>query len=360
MWGKDRASALPVIFVLDAQWRHHRRSAGPALWREHSTLPLDPPPVCGPCCLGEECLAGDVERFVDARGRRDPTRPAPSGTLLTPALISPESYTDRGWLRAELDVDLARGAVIEASFASTKNDAIAAQLTTIAEDSSASVEHRQQQIWSLLDHPAERTFTVTGPSTRGVPVAFPLFDARDRWLWLRLRVVSPPDTTRPKVRELRVLYPDASIDRYLPATFKGSENDPNGVLRRLVGVLEVHDPADRRAHRQHRRATAGRHRAGRVAGLHRPLVRSSLGRRAERRGQARDSVATPATSSSIAARVVGSSYCSTSLLGAAGSARVSDVTVDHPVVADRRRWTIAARRFRLFSPARRRASPRLE
>jgi phage tail-like protein len=52
-------------------------------------------------------------------------------------------------------------------------------------------------------------------------------------------VVTPPGTEPARIRELRVLYPEMSIDRELPAAFKGAENDPGGVLRRVVGVLEA-------------------------------------------------------------------------------------------------------------------------
>ena len=160
------------------------------------------------------------------------------GTLLTPALISPESFADRGWLRAELEIELSRGAVVKASFASTNNEAVATQLTAIAGDTSASTHHRQQQIWNLLEHPSEWMFTFSGPATPAVPLTIPLFAARDRWLWLYLQVTSPPGSAPGVIRKLRVLYPNASIDRYLPATFKEKEHDPSGVLRRLVGVLE--------------------------------------------------------------------------------------------------------------------------
>jgi len=330
MLGKTALLPSPVIFVLDVKGD---TIDGPLVPRfgGDNTRPLDPPPV------SDVAVSAKGVWLATSRGLWTLTADAPGaagaeGTLLTPALISPESYTDRGWLRAELDVDLARGAVIEASFASTKNDAIAAQLEAIAEDSSASVEHRQEQIWSRLDHPPGRTFTVTGPAKRGVPVTFPLFDARDRWLWLRLRVVSPPDTPRPAMRELRVLYPDSSIDRYLPATFKGPENDPKGVLRRLIGVLEATtQPIDERIASigaQLRADTAPDAWLDYIArwfdlpwddGLNEAAKRAILrhaGDILEHRGTRR-----------------GLELLLESLLGAAGSTRVSDVTVDHPVVA---------------------------
>jgi phage tail-like protein len=37
---------------------------------------------------------------------------------------------------------------------------------------------------------------------------------------------------------LRVLYPEETIADYLPSVFRGTQYDPDGTLRRLVGVLE--------------------------------------------------------------------------------------------------------------------------
>jgi phage tail-like protein len=162
---------------------------------------------------------------------------ASESTLLTPALYSPESDTDRGWLRAELTIGLPAGAAIHAEFASTNDDVLARQLIAFGDDRTITAARAQQRIWAGLEHPAARQFTIAGPLPAGQPIAIPLFDSQDRWLWLRLRIVTPPGTAPAPMAGLRVLYPDLSLTRYLPAVFKG-DKDPNGVLRRLVGVLE--------------------------------------------------------------------------------------------------------------------------
>jgi len=327
LWGKAALLTASALFVLDA---NGDTIDGPLVPRfGNPRVPITQPSVSdvaiSPKGAWLATSAGLWTLSADAAGAT-----GADGTLLTPALISPESYTDRGWLRAELDIDLARGAVVEASFASTNKDAIAAQMRAIANDASASIEQRQQQIWTLLQPPAARTFTITGPTTPGVPVAVPLFAVRDRWLWLRLRVIAPPATERPALRELRVFYPDASIDRYLPATFKGTDNDPEGVLRRLVGVLEsTTQRIDERI------ASIGAHLQADTApdawldyiarwfdlpwddGLNEEAKREILRKASailERRG----------TRSGLELLL-------TSILGTAGAVRVSDVTVDHRV-----------------------------
>lgn len=157
--------------------------------------------------------------------------------LLTPRLLSPQTGTGDGWLRAEIDVDLPRGAVIEAQAATTDDDRIANQARDIAEDRTRTVAQRQQAIWTLLDHEGSRVFHLQ--SGQRSPVAVPLFGTTDRSLWLRLTIVTPPGITPPAITEMRVLYPDASIAQRLPAIFRGRENDPTGFVRSLTGVLET-------------------------------------------------------------------------------------------------------------------------
>ena len=160
-------------------------------------------------------------------------------TLLTPALVSPESDTDRGWLRAEITAPLPRGAMLDVQFASTNDPRLARELIEVSANQSMTAQARQAQIWSSLEQRDARRFIITGPTPERLPIVVPLFDSKDRWLWLRLHVVTPPGAAPAPIAELRVLYPELSIVRYLPAVFRGDANDPNNLLRRLVGVLEA-------------------------------------------------------------------------------------------------------------------------
>jgi phage tail-like protein len=167
-------------------------------------------------------------------------------TFLTPALHSPEGGTDRGWSRAEIDIDLSRGAVLEVHAACTRrpserepNPPTVEQVQRVARDTSLSSDERQARIWAMLDEPKSVRVSVAEPNRAGVPISVPLFELTPPWLWLRIRLVLPPESPIVPIRELRVLYPNVSIVEQLPAIFRGEQHDPTGFLRRFVGVLEA-------------------------------------------------------------------------------------------------------------------------
>lgn len=157
-------------------------------------------------------------------------------TVLTPALTSPESDSARGWLRAEIMMTLPSGAVLEAQSASTNKESVKDSAALIGSDRSLSSQSKQKQIWELLD--PRSTYRIVGPHATGVPISIPLSGSQDRWLWLRLTIVTPPGATSSPLTELRVLYPNVSLTRYLPAIFRADESDSDSLMRRLVGVLE--------------------------------------------------------------------------------------------------------------------------
>lgn len=159
--------------------------------------------------------------------------------LLTPALLSPQIDTSKGWLRAEVLMNLPRGALFTAEYASTNDEGIAARLMRIAESSSMSARSKQESIWAELE-PSRRTpFSVSGTVESGTAVAIPLFESEDRWIWVRLTIVTPPDAVTTSIAALRVLYPNLSLVDQLPAVFRGPDGDVGHILRRLVGALEA-------------------------------------------------------------------------------------------------------------------------
>lgn len=159
--------------------------------------------------------------------------------LMTPALYSPGMGAESGWLRAEISIDLPRDAVVEVEAVGTDDKRDADAATAIAEDASLGAAERQRAIWARLAHRKRRVFHLKAGPAKGQPLAMPLFDIEERWLWLRLRFVTPPGVAPAEIAELRVLYPDASIIRHVPAVFRGTDNDPTGFFRSLVGVLET-------------------------------------------------------------------------------------------------------------------------
>jgi phage tail-like protein len=173
-----------------------------------------------------------------------------SSTLLTPELYSPATAAAGGWLRAEIDVALPPGAVIEAEAVATGSEDVRKRVQQLVEDPSLSPSQRQTAILNLFDRSTSRVFHIVGAPGEGQPIAIPLFDVQARdlmgnlqaplWLWLRLKFVTPPAVLPPAITELRVLYPDSSsIAQNIPAVFRGSDNDPTGFLRSLIGVIEA-------------------------------------------------------------------------------------------------------------------------
>jgi phage tail-like protein len=157
-------------------------------------------------------------------------------SLLTPVLLSPARSTERGWLRAEVFADLDKGAALEVQIATTDNQAIAQKATAIAGDPSLAWEQKLEQIWEAFGG-SPSPYSIAGPASADVPIAFPLLEPKNRWAILRISVITPPGTTPSPLRELRVLYPNLSIGDSLPAIFRG-ENDLSGTFRKLVGALE--------------------------------------------------------------------------------------------------------------------------
>ncbi len=175
--------------------------------------------------------------FVDSTVKCEPGES--QSVLLTPALLSPHVDTSKGWLRAEVLMNLPRGAVCTAEYASTNDERIATRLAGIAESSSMSARSKQDSIWAELEPGRRAPFSVTGTVDSGTAVAIPLFESEDRWLWLRLTIVTPPDAAATSISALRVLYPNLSLVDQLPAVFRGPDGDVGQTLRRLVGALEA-------------------------------------------------------------------------------------------------------------------------
>lgn len=188
---------------------------------------------------GRIWLATDagVWQIGGGSGEGSPAR----AVLLTPLLHSPPGGDTEGWLRAEIDLDLPDGAALAVEVGSTDDPRLAERIRRVEADDSRSRAERLAEIWSLVecDGPGRR-FLVEGWRTAASGrLAIPLFATADRWLALRLTIDLPPLAAPPDLRAMRILYPGETLMRDLPAIFSVPEGDPEGLLRRLVGVLET-------------------------------------------------------------------------------------------------------------------------
>ena len=70
--------------------------------------------------------------------------------------------------------------------------------------------------------------------------AAPLFELRDPYLWVSLRLIAAPGAQQlPALQALSVLYPGHTLMEYLPSIYQREEAVPDSFLRALVGVFET-------------------------------------------------------------------------------------------------------------------------
>lgn len=161
--------------------------------------------------------------------------------LLTPLLHSPTRSGEKGWQQAEIEIDLPEGASIDVSFLATDDPRIADEIRQIAANESLPQKVRMTSIWALLsnDIKAPKPYVATGGPEFSGQVKIPLFTCHEEFLVMRIKIDLPPLVRSPILRRIRIGYPEQSLMRRLPAVFSGPEGDPDGVLRRVVGVVEA-------------------------------------------------------------------------------------------------------------------------
>jgi phage tail-like protein len=158
--------------------------------------------------------------------------------FMTPLLESPVTAEGRGWLRAELLLELPAEGSVEAEFAGIDAPDLLRRVRNVLADGTRSAADRRLETWSQFEPTAVRRYVFTGAQTRDLPVAIPIFETDARWLVLAVRVISPPSAKPPVVHSLVIRYPERSIAEHIPAIYRNRNEDPGGFLRRLLGVLE--------------------------------------------------------------------------------------------------------------------------
>ncbi|MGZ5442165.1 MAG: phage tail protein [Thermoanaerobaculia bacterium] len=174
-----------------------------------------------------------------------PTVPDEAGEVrcivVTPMLQAPDREDARRWLRVEASSKLPAGSTIEISYAATDDSEVRDRLSGVAADASLSPSQRIHQLLSEAD--LWRTpivFHGSDPQRDDPPpFAAPLFEVRERYLWVSIALSAAPGARLPELPELAVLYPGRTLMENLPAIYQRAEAQPGSFLRALVGVLEA-------------------------------------------------------------------------------------------------------------------------
>ncbi|HMN44654.1 MAG TPA: phage tail protein [Povalibacter sp.] len=158
--------------------------------------------------------------------------------FMTSVLESPVTAEGRGWLRAELLLELPAEGSIEVEFAGIDDPDLLRRVRDVLADGARSADDRRLETWNQFDPTAVRRYVFSGAQTPDLPVAIPIFETDARWLVLAIRVIAPPSASAPVVHSLVVRYPERSIAEHIPAIYRNRSEDPGGFMRRLLGVLE--------------------------------------------------------------------------------------------------------------------------
>ncbi|WP_143162650.1 hypothetical protein [Couchioplanes caeruleus] len=175
---------------------------------------------------------GGVGRIAPHDGGNEGRR----STFITPALVSPLGVRS-GWNRAVADLSLSAGTTIEFAWAAT-NDASLVERATALLAGPASAG-RTDALEALLPWREEEAVVYRGTDGGGTEVLAALLDeVAETTLWLRLRLVTPPGRTPPRIHRLRVRYPADSLIDQLPAIYREQARSAHR-LRSVLAPYEV-------------------------------------------------------------------------------------------------------------------------
>jgi phage tail-like protein len=158
-------------------------------------------------------------------------------TYITPAMVSPDG-AQRGWMRADLDINMEQGAAVEVSVAATRDNNLVDAVATLFSKESLPPSTRLRQIDYRLPWSEERTKIYRGgESPAGRLLRYPLHEIDATHIWLRVRIHAMGGAKAPRLNSLRVLYPNISYTRYLPAVYQ-EDKAAAKLLRRLMVIFE--------------------------------------------------------------------------------------------------------------------------
>jgi len=171
------------------------------------------------------------------------------GVVVTPMLQAPDREDGRRWLRVEATSALPPGSTLEISFAAPHDAGTRERMAAITADPSLNPGERARRLRAEDGWSAPIVFHGGDAQTEASSMIFaaPLFDVRERYLWVSISLSAGPGGRLPQLSELAVLYPGRSLMENLPAIYQRTETQPGNFLRALVGVLETttHEIDDR-------------------------------------------------------------------------------------------------------------------
>jgi phage tail-like protein len=197
------------------------------------TLPL-PSPATGIHASGKSLLVTTASALLRFSHDAAPgVAMETSCVFITPVLQSPLNDNPRRWLRVEASATLPPGTSLEICYASTNDPQLQEQAQRLANGPERSVARLREL---LPNWQAPIVFRGAG---QAAPLAAPLHDVRDPWLWVSFTLVAAPGAALPRLHRLDVLYPGLTLMEYLPSVYQRAEAEPGNFLRALVGVLET-------------------------------------------------------------------------------------------------------------------------
>ena len=206
-------------------------------------------------------------------------------TLITPLLQSQDSEGGFPWLRVDASTTLPEGTTLEISYAATDDPEVRDRVKAIAQDARLPASQRIQQL--LHDPEIQWPKTIfhgsdQEPEAPEAARSAPLFDVRERYLWVCVTLTAARGARLPAVTRTRRLVSGPLTGgepaHALPARCCAARRF--SALAR--GRARGDDAGSRRAHCRAGQLHSSEDCLRTVDGLHRPLAGLAVGRRAGR------------------------------------------------------------------------------
>lgn len=245
---QDAFNFRPELLAVDPTGEIHLMSTGGMLWtlnahgevlaQHPAVAPLTWSPIRG-LLAGENLVLSGVAGIahLQSTGLSQATPLDAVPTYITPQLVSPDGV-ERGWMRADLEVDMAPGTTLELSVAASRDNQLIEEIARLFANTAIPPDARLALIDAQLPWRDAMTMVYRSDGTTGEQrLRFPLHPLEDTHLWLRIRMQAPANTPAPRLRRLQVRYPNRSYARYLPAVYQEDQRAFQD-LRRLLAVFE--------------------------------------------------------------------------------------------------------------------------